>query len=144
MPTVTSYQPGVPSWIDLVTSDPEGARAYGELFGWEFEVGDADTGHYTMCRKNGENAAGMGGDAAPEGMPTAWTTYMASDDVDAAAQRITANVGNLMMEPMTVMQYGRMVVTADPTGAAFGLWQTQEHIGASTPPLPRRSDSVGW
>jgi len=74
-------------------------------------------------------------------MPTAWTTYMASDDVDAAAERITANGGNLMMEPMTVMQYGRMVVAADPTGAVFGLWQPQEHIGAS---IVNEPGSITW
>jgi predicted enzyme related to lactoylglutathione lyase len=142
VPEVTSYQPGVPSWTDLMTKDPEGARAfYGELFGWEFDIGGEETGHYTMCRKNGMNAAGMGGEPAPEGMPTAWTTYMASDDIDAAAERISANGGNLLMEPMTVMQYGRMLIATDPPGAVFGLWQPLEHIGAS---IVNEPGSITW
>jgi hypothetical protein len=40
MSEVTSYAPGTPSWVDLMTSDPEGARGfYGELFGWDYEIG---------------------------------------------------------------------------------------------------------
>ncbi|HYT25105.1 MAG TPA: VOC family protein, partial [Actinomycetota bacterium] len=46
MAEVKSYAPGTPSWVDLMTSDPEGARAfYGELFGWEFEIGGPETGN---------------------------------------------------------------------------------------------------
>jgi predicted enzyme related to lactoylglutathione lyase len=32
-----SYEPGTFCWVDLTTTDAEGAKAfYGELFGWEF------------------------------------------------------------------------------------------------------------
>ena len=32
----TSYPHGTFSWVDLATTDPEGAKAfYGRLFGWE-------------------------------------------------------------------------------------------------------------
>jgi uncharacterized protein len=131
MGEVTSYQAGTPSWVDLMTSDPEGARRfYGELLGWEFEIGGPETGHYTMCRLRGKNVAGIGGDPAPDGMPTVWTTYLAIDDLDAAVKRITDNGGAIMMEPLDVMDQGRMAVATDPTGAAFGLWQAGLHTGA--------------
>ena len=38
MTTMTAYAHGVPSWIDLATPDPTGAKAfYGALFGWHFD-----------------------------------------------------------------------------------------------------------
>ena len=58
MSEVTSYAPGTPSWVDLMTSDPESARGfYGELFGWDYEIGPPETGHYTMVRLRGKNVA---------------------------------------------------------------------------------------
>src|SRR6266513_1340550 len=42
----TSYPPGTFSWVDLGTTDADGAKVfYGNLLGWEFEdmpVADAD------------------------------------------------------------------------------------------------------
>lgn len=132
MPEVTSYKPGTPSWVDLTTSDPEAARLfYGRLFGWEFDIGSEEYGNYTTCQLDDRAVAGMSGQPAPEGMPTFWTTYLASDDVDAVAQRVSDNGGQIMMAPMDVMPFGRMLIASDPTGAAFGAWQAGELIGAS-------------
>jgi predicted enzyme related to lactoylglutathione lyase len=51
MSEVSSYEPGIPAWVDLGTNDPEGARRfYQELFGWEFQVGPAGTGHHCSGR----------------------------------------------------------------------------------------------
>jgi predicted enzyme related to lactoylglutathione lyase len=39
------YAPGVPSWIDLTTSDPEAAKAfYAELLGWDLDANGPETG----------------------------------------------------------------------------------------------------
>jgi len=143
MPQVTEpYAAGTPSWVDLMTSDPEGARGfYGQMFGWEFDIGPAETGHYTICKLHGQYVAGIGGEPAPQGMPTAWTTYIATDDVDGAAKRIHDAGGRLNMEPMDVMDQGRMAIAADPTGAVFGLWQAGEHPGAS---LVNQPGAVAW
>jgi len=132
MAQVTSYAAGTPSWVDLMTSDPEGARGfYGQLFGWEYDIGPAETGHYAICKLHGQNVAGIGGETAPQGMTTAWTTYIATDDADGAAKRVHDAGGRLNMEPMDVLDQGRMAIAADPTGAVFGLWQARSHIGAS-------------
>jgi len=131
MAEVSSYAPGTPSWIDLATSDPEGARTfYSGLFGWEFDIGGPETGQYANCLVRGRKVAGIGGEPAPEGMPTGWTTYIATDDLDATTKLIADNGGTLMMEPMDVLQYGRMVVATDPTGAVFGSWEAASHLGA--------------
>ena len=65
-----------------------------------------------------------------EGMPSYWTTYLASDDVDDTAAKIRDAGGTVFMDPFDVFDSGRMTVAQDPTGATFGVWQAKEHIGA--------------
>jgi predicted enzyme related to lactoylglutathione lyase len=142
MAEVSSYEPGVPSWVDLATSDPEAARRfYSELFGWELEVGGPEFGHYATARVRGRRVAGLGGEPAPEGVPTAWTTYFAAADADAAVERVSANGGTVVVPPMDIATQGRMVVAVDPTGAMFGLWQAGEMIGAE---LVSEPGGVSW
>jgi predicted enzyme related to lactoylglutathione lyase len=122
MSEVTSYEAGMPAWVDLTTTEPAGSRRfYGDLFGWEFRVGPPDIGHYTACLTRGHKVAGIAGEPAPDDTPTAWTTYLASGDVGDAVGRITAAGGRLITGPTDVMDQGRMAIAVDPTGAAFGL-----------------------
>ena len=46
-----------------------------------------------------------------------------------------------MVEPMDVMDIGRMAVFADPTGAVFGVWQPKAFAGAD---LVNEPDSLCW
>jgi predicted enzyme related to lactoylglutathione lyase len=129
MVEVTSYAPGTPSYIDLTTSDPAAARAfYAELFGWEYDVGGEETGFYAMAKVRGQQVAGIG--QMPDA-PTVWTTYLATDDLDETVRRVTQAGGKVMMEPMDVLEEGRMAIVSDPTGAAFGLWQAGRTIGST-------------
>ncbi|MEN3362331.1 MAG: uncharacterized protein V7637_6313 [Mycobacteriales bacterium] len=128
----TSFPEGTPSWVDLMTSDPEGARAfYAGLFGWEMDINpDPNTANYTTAMLRGKRIVGLGGWPVPDGVPTVWTTYFASDDVDKTATRIREHGGSFLIEPMTVLDAGRMALATDPTGAAFGVWQAGTHTGA--------------
>ncbi|KAA2252973.1 VOC family protein [Solihabitans fulvus] len=137
MPEITSYSQGTPTWIDLSTPDIEASKKfYGALFGWDFEVGPPETGGYTNAQLQGKNVAGlmqqMPDMSPPEAGPpvTAWSTYLASDDVDATAAAIEANGGRLMMPAMDVMDLGRMLVAFDPLGTMIGAWQAGRHKGA--------------
>ncbi|MDR7160888.1 VOC family protein [Arthrobacter sp. BE255] len=124
--------PGAPCWIDLMTSDITRARQfYGELFGWEYETGDEEKyGGYTTARKNGKTVAGlMQKDADQAGMPDVWSTYLRSDDAAATAAAVTANGGQVHMEPMDVPEQGHMAIFGDATGAAIGVWQPREMRG---------------
>ena len=73
--------------------------------------------------------AGIGPKQGPPGTPAAWTTYLASDDADETAGKVKAAGGQVLMEPMDVMDVGRMAVAADPGGAVFGVWQARAHTG---------------
>jgi predicted enzyme related to lactoylglutathione lyase len=147
MPERTQYAPGTPSWVDLQTSDPVGAKAfYNALFGWEYD--DQPVGHdaegndafYSMATKNGKHVAAV----APlpmAGVPPHWNMYVTVADVDASAAQVPGAGGSVMMPPFDVMDAGRMSVIADPTGALLCLWQAKNHIGAS---LVNEHGALSW
>ena len=108
MSEVTSYEAGMPAWVDLTTTEPAGSRRfYGDLFGWEFRVGPPDIGHYTACLTRGHKVAGIAGEPAPDDTPTAWTTYLASGDVGDAADRIIDIAAGQISSPCRWRVIGR-------------------------------------
>ena len=131
MPTKENYLPGTPCWVDLGTTDPEAARSfYGELFGWTADVDERpEAGGYAQFRKDGHAVAGVGG-IFTEGMPPAWTTYIASADIKATAASITEHGGAVMMDPFDVLDAGRMTVFSSPDGAIAGVWEPAKHRGS--------------
>jgi uncharacterized protein len=130
MPTRASYEPGTPSWVDLASPDLAASAAfYSSLFGWEAKDQGPEAGHYHMFEKGGVPVAG----AAPimmEGQPPAWTTYVSVTDADQTIAKVKAAGGMVFVEPMDVLDVGRMAVFADPTGAAAAVWQPRAHLGA--------------
>ncbi|PXY32823.1 VOC family protein [Prauserella muralis] len=127
----TPWPDGTPCWVDLMVPDPRMAMDfYGALLAWDFaDQGDA-YGNYLLCSVDGRQVAGIGGiPPDQQGMPAAWTTYLATSDVDKAAAAITESGGQIMMPAMDVGAMGRMAIATDPTGAVFGLWQAGEHHG---------------
>jgi predicted enzyme related to lactoylglutathione lyase len=146
MPEGTGYAHGVPSWVDLGTTDVEDAKRFcGAVFGWEAEDMPTDQGMpYTMFSKNGKVVAGMGSispEQAAAGVPPVWSTYLNVDNVDEAIAKVTEAGGTVVMSAMDVMGSGRMAFVADPTGAAFGLWEAGTHTGAQ---LVNEHGSFGW
>ena len=65
-----------------------------------------------------------------EGQPSAWTVYLASDDVDATAKLIGEHGGTIYAGPMDISGNGRMLIAADPTCGVFGVWQQTGMIGS--------------
>ena len=131
MSEVSSFFQGTPCWIDVVATDRDSAMVfYGGLFGWDFEVGQADTGFYTIAKVRGLPVAGIGQAPADTPVPPpAWATYFATDDADVTAARITEAGGTVYMGPMDVMNAGRLLVAGDPMGSIFGCWQPGDHLG---------------
>jgi predicted enzyme related to lactoylglutathione lyase len=126
----TSHAPGSFSWADLATSDPGGAKAfYVGLFGWDAEDSPVPDGSvYTMLSKGGKNVAALYG--AREGQPPAWNSYVTVESADAVAAAAEEHGGSVEMEPLDVMDVGRMAVIQDPTGAYFSVWEPRASIGA--------------
>ncbi|GAC1330429.1 MAG: VOC family protein [Mycobacteriales bacterium] len=135
MPDVSSYQPGTPSWVDLGTTDAEAATAfYTELFGWTSEdLPSGPESTYTMLSKGGKLVAALyqqSEDMREGGVPPAWLTYVTVEDVDAAAGAVPTHGGTVMGQPFDVLDSGRMVMVAEPSGSTFVLWQPVKHAGA--------------
>ncbi|MCP1411410.1 VOC family protein [Paenarthrobacter sp. A20] len=127
---ISSWPAATPMWVDLGVDHLAEAKAfYAELFGWEFVSGGKEAGDYTLAYVRGRAVAGIG-PKQEAGMPTVWTTYLASDDVDLTAKKISAAGGQLLAPPFDVMESGRMALALDSVGAVFGVWQAGAHIGA--------------
>jgi predicted enzyme related to lactoylglutathione lyase len=76
-----------------------------------------------------------------EGQPTAWATYVSTTDADETAEKVKAAGGSVFVEPMDVMDIGRMAFFADPAGAVFGAWQAKTFAGAD---LVNEPNSLCW
>ena len=127
---MTPPTPGVPNWVDLGTADLEDAtRFYSSLFGWEAEVSGEEYGGYTTFSLDGRAVAGAG-PLYGEGQPTAWSTYVATDDADAIAARVEDAGGKVLVPPFDVMFQGRMAAFLDQAGAPFSVWQPGTMRGA--------------
>ncbi len=129
MPEMTSYEHGVPSWVDIGTTDlAAGLVFYSQLLGWEGQDMGEEAGHYTIVFKDGKMVAALS-TAQDEGPPR-WTTYVNVDDVDDVAKKAEAAGGTTIVAPMDVMGAGRMAIFQDTTGAVIAAWQPGSHKGA--------------
>ena len=126
---IDHYEHGVPSWVDLSTPDPAKARVfYAGLFGWSVEEGPPEAGGYAIAELRGRAVAGIGPQMNPG--PPVWATYVNVDDADTVVKKAAAAGGTTFMEPMDVLDVGRMAFFADPQGAVIGVWQPKSHKGA--------------
>ncbi|MFI6334169.1 VOC family protein [Streptomyces sp. NPDC050535] len=119
----TRFVTGAPNWLDLGTSDIEGATSfYGGLFGWQFQSAGPDAGGYGFFQLAGKTAAGGMQTTPDQGLPS-WTVYFQTPDADATAKAVEQAKGSVLMQPMDVMSEGRMAIIADEAGVPFGIWQ---------------------
>jgi uncharacterized protein len=129
MGEVASYPVGTFSWVDLGTTDVDGAKAfYGGLFGWQIEDLTSSQGTYTMCRLDGRDVAGIHRHAPDEG--TGWGSSISVDDADRVTARARELGATVLAEPFDVQGAGRTSVLRDPSGAVVSLWQPAGHDGA--------------
>lgn len=137
----TNWPEGTPCWVDLAVDDfDKGTAFYSRLLGWEVQRGPAEFGGYSVCTKDGRSAAGLMPKMDPS-QQTAWTVYLAVEDIDACLAKVRDNGGQVMSEAMDVGDMGRMALFADPGGAFTGLWQGGSHTGFQ---LANEPGSVTW
>jgi predicted enzyme related to lactoylglutathione lyase len=134
MAHVDKHAPGTFCWFELATTDQTAAKHfYQSLFGWS--VNDSPMGpneFYSMFGLEGRNVAAtytMRPEQRAQGVPPNWLLYVAVDNADAAAKRATELGATVLAPPFDVMEYGRMAVIQDPTGAVFAVWQAKTHPG---------------
>jgi predicted enzyme related to lactoylglutathione lyase len=112
------------------------------LFGWTSE--DLPTGEgrpdYTMFSLDNKNVAG-GSPTFMKEIPSFWMSYVTVDNVDEATAKAEKLGAKVTMQPMDVLDSGRMSTIEDPTGAHLALWQPKKHIGAS---IVNTAGAMSW
>jgi uncharacterized protein len=130
VPIRTTAPAGAPIWIDLTSSDVDGAQKfYGNVFGWTFESAGPEYGGYTNAFKDGKYVGGLMANDPQWNSPDGWTTYFHTADIKATMAKATGAGAVSCVDAMEVKDKGWMGVLTDPTGAVFGLWQPGGHTG---------------
>lgn len=134
MSQIDKQEPGSFCWIELATSDQEGAKKfYMSLFGWavhDMPMGPNEV--YSMFSLEGRNTGAvytMREDERSMGIPPHWMLYVAVENADKAANRAAQAGGKVLVPAFDVFDAGRMAVLQDPTGAVFSIWEAKRHTG---------------
>lgn len=126
-------------WHELHTTDrPKASKFYSTLLGWETKEVPMGPGEpYTLCLMNGKDHAGITKSMAPAGVPSHWIPYIAVDDVDKSAAKVTELGGKILMAPTDIPNVGRFAPVMDPQGAPFALYKGQNPYPEepATPPV---------
>lgn len=141
MQETPQYAPGTFCWVELGTSDGEGAKKfYTELFGWGFTDNPIGPNMvYTMLKLDGKDVGALyqlTPEMSAQGIPPHWLSYVSVTSVDETAAKAKDAGGTLMKEAFDVFDVGRMAVVKDPTGAVFALWEPRKHAGAGITNVP--------
>ena len=135
MPEISEYQPGTPCWLDLWTPDRAASMGfYAAVFGWEYRVGPEAQHHYTIAMLRGRSVAGL---MTPPGNPDApmvWVTYLSTDDLDGAVDRVGQGGGMSMTGAIDAPGGIRLALATDPTGGLFGAFQAKGGIELANEP----------
>ena len=118
-------QVGEGSWHELMTTDaPAALKFYTEVFGWtpgeSMDMGPMGK-YYMFNRPHGMIGGMMNKPPEMANVPPNWQIYFLVPDIDAAAERIKANGGQILNGPMEVPGGDRVLNAMDPQGAAFSL-----------------------
>lgn len=129
------FAQGEPAWIDLQSPDQNASKQfYAALFGWEYQDNQMTPEYtYSLATVGGSAVAAIAPqttEAVNAGIPTAWTTYFAVDDIESVQERIGPAGGRVIIAADEVEGFGRMAVVEDSIGAPLALWQAGSMSGA--------------
>ncbi|MDR0297595.1 MAG: hypothetical protein LBI11_02965 [Streptococcaceae bacterium] len=115
------HKKGLPGWVEVSADKPEEAvKFYSALFGWTIEkMEGADDFVYYIIKKGDKTLGGLSGKMNPM-QPSAWLTYIETDDIDKTIADINAHGGMTYM-PAMPMPGGMFTVASDPAGSPFGV-----------------------
>ena len=110
--------------IELETSDLDKAKKfYASMFDWQLE----EIPDYTII-KVGEGTGGGMMKKPDASIPEMWLPYIMVDDVAASTKKAQTLGAKIAKDVTEVSDMGWFSVILDPTGAAFGLWQSKKEM----------------
>ena len=134
------------AWYELLTTDVAAAAAfYGEVVGWGVQDASAKGQAYALFTAGSAPTGGLM--ELPEegrrlGATPRWVGYVAVEDMDAAAARIS-RLGGAILVPPTDSNIGRISLLADPQKATFALIEKPAY-GQRNPGSLDEPGRVGW
>ncbi len=115
--------PGQIVWNELLAVDEaEAADFYGALAGYDVRRLARRGGEYYVLEAGQTPRAGVLENPL-DGIQPAWLTYFAVSDPAAAAARVEALGGTVLLAPAPELREGTMTLVADPGGALLVLHQ---------------------
>ncbi len=110
-------------WTELWTDDLAAAgKFYHEVVGYGQSQVDALGGQYNVMTVNDEPTAGLV-KIPTESIDPAWAGYIAVEDLDQTMARARKANGKVLVEPNPQFMGGAVALLADPSGAAFFIYQ---------------------
>lgn len=113
-------------WNELMTRDADKAKKfYGDVIGWSFEGMQMPDGTYWVAKVGDKSVGGIFplNDPKFAGVPEAWMSYLAVDDVDTRVKKAQSAGAKLMRPIFDVPGVGRIAMLTEPGGAGIG-WIT--------------------
>jgi len=110
--------------VELNTQDVGKSKDfYSKLFDWQLEdmPGPMD---YSLIKVGEGTAGGIMKHPMP-GAPSFWLAYILVDDIHASTAKAKSLGGTLIKDVTEVPGMGWFSIFADPTGAAFAMWQAK-------------------
>jgi uncharacterized protein len=123
-PASAEHHVGKVVWADLVTPDLAAAeRFYSGLLGWTFQTVHTGDSDYAVALQGGRPVGGLLQKPIPAGehRQSAWLTFIAVRDVDAAKRVALAHGATLVADSRNYPSRGRQAVFTDPEGAVFAM-----------------------
>ena len=131
-------------WYELMTPDvPAAQRFYASVVGWSMRDSGMEGMDYTLAYAGEDQVAGlMRLPADAEGMTPMWMGYIFTDRIEKTLDDVIENGGRIHRQPQEIPGIGRFAVVADPHGAIFSLFSTEDE-GPAQPGMmePAR---IGW
>ncbi len=135
-------------WYELLANDQALASGfYTKVLGWSTEAWKSPPGAppYTMWTNGGKSFGGLMDlpeQARKAGAPSHWLGYIMVPDTDAALAKAGQYGAKALMGPMDLPEVGRLVVIADPQGAAIVLFTPS--MAGTEPPAAPLVGNVSW
>ena len=117
--------PGMPCWIELITTDAERAcEFYAGLFGWEYELHrDPEAGEHLIASREGFPVASIRTSSSDQSV---WRLYLATQDCAAAIAQAEQHGAAVTVPSSHVTGLGTKAALTGPGDAEFGLLEPEE------------------
>jgi predicted enzyme related to lactoylglutathione lyase len=115
-------------WHELMTTDPEAAKAfYTAVIGWKTKAWEGPN-PYTLWMWGDSQMGGLmelPREAREHGARPHWLAYIGTPDVDATTARAQELGATVLMPPTDIPTIGRFSILQDPQGASFAAFTPQ-------------------